>query len=89
MLISLQLWKDKGMDRKLQEYYDSQWTMFASEGWQYFIEDMQILEKNLDNLRTVVNNDDLQFRKGQLDILRLVLERKAACEKTYEDLSDE
>mgnify|MGYP003646889268 CR=1 FL=1 len=77
------------MTPELQEYYDSQWTMFASKGWQDLIEDLETLEEGVENLRTVTNNDELNFRKGQLDILRLIMERKATCEKTFEDLHDE
>ena len=31
----------------------------------------------------------LFFRKGQLDILDLLLQRKTMCEKTYEELINE
>lgn len=77
------------MTPELQQYYDSQWTLFASKGWQDLLEDLQILEESIENIRTVATIDDLNFRKGQLDILRLMLERKATCEKTFEGIQDE
>lgn len=77
------------MQHEIQEYYEASFELFASKGWKYLLEDLKGLELILNNVRTVENPQQLHFRLGQLDILDLILKRKEACEKVYEELLDE
>ena len=67
-------------DKELQQYYEEQFSMFSTKGWKDFIEDQQTLYDAVDDLATIENEQTLWFRKGQLDILNLILDRA----KTYE-----
>lgn len=77
------------MEQSLQKYYESTFDMMASEGWKYLIEDMKELESNLVNVRTVKDEQSLNYRLGQLDILDLILNRKKTCESVYNELLQE
>ena len=77
------------MDKELSRYYEETFSMMATEGWKYLIEDLKELEKNLDNVRTVKDEHSLKYRLGQLDILDLILNRKKTCEEIYEQLEQE
>jgi uncharacterized protein (DUF927 family) len=77
------------MDKKLQHYYEETFNMMSTEGWKYLIEDLKELETNLDNVRTVKDEQSLNYRLGQLDILDLILHRKKTCEEIYEQLQQE
>jgi len=77
------------MDKKLQHYYEETFSMMSTEGWKYLIEDLKELEANLDNVRTVKDEQSLNYRLGQLDILDLILNRKKTCEEIYEQLQQE
>jgi hypothetical protein len=77
------------MDKKLQHYYEETFSMMSTEGWKYLIEDLKELETNLDNVRTVKDEQSLNYRLGQLDILDLILNRKKTCEEIYEQLQIE
>lgn len=77
------------MDKKLQHYYEETFSMMSTEGWKYLIEDLKELEANLDNVRTVKDEQSLNYRLGQLDILDLILNRKKTCEEIYEQLQME
>ena len=77
------------MDKKLQHYYEETFNMMSTEGWKYLIEDLKELEANLDNVRTVKDEQSLNYRLGQLDILDLILHRKKTCEEIYEQLQQE
>jgi hypothetical protein len=74
------------MDKELQVYYEEMFSMMATKGWSLLMEDFQVLKTSLNDLSTVADTQDLYFRKGQLDILNLVLQRKEICEKAYEEL---
>lgn len=77
------------MDKKLQHYYEETFSMMSTEGWKYLIEDLKELETNLDNVRTVKDEQSLNYRLGQLDILDLILNRKKTCEEIFEQLLQE
>ena len=61
----------------------------STEGWKYLIEDLKELEANLVNVRTVKDEQSLNYRLGQLDILDLILNRKKTCEEIHEQLQRE
>jgi len=77
------------MDKELQVYYEEMFSMMATKGWSLLMEDFQALKTSLNDLSTVTDTQDLYFRKGQLDILNLVLQRKEICEKAFEELQHE
>ena len=70
----------------LQHYYEETFNTMSTEGWKYLIEDFEEIKASLNDISTVNDTQTLHYRKGQLDILELVLGRKAVCEKVFEDL---
>lgn len=74
------------MSPELQRYYEETFSMMSTEGWKYLIEDLKKLEENLVNVRTVKDEQSLNYRLGQLDILDLILNRRQTCEDVYNDL---
>jgi hypothetical protein len=77
------------MDKALQTYYEETFSMMATEGWKALIEDFEKIKTSLNDVYTVKDEQQLKFRQGQLDILDLVLNRKAMCEEVYEDIVNE
>ena len=74
------------MEQSLTKYYEETFSMMSTEGWKYLIEDLKKLEENLVNVRTVKDEQSLNYRLGQLDILDLILNRRQTCEDIYNDL---
>jgi len=72
----------------LQKYYEETFNTMSTKGWEFLIEDFEEIKASLNDLSTVTDTQSLYFRKGQLDILELVLGRKAVCEKVFEELSE-
>ena len=70
----------------LQKYYEETFSTMSTEGWKYLIEDFEEIKASLNDISTVNDTQTLHYRKGQLDIIELVLGRKAVCEKVFEDL---
>jgi hypothetical protein len=73
----------------LQKYYEETFNTMSTEGWKYLLEDLEEIKVSLNNLSTVNDTQTLFYRQGQLDIIELILGRKAVCEKVFEDLEDE
>jgi hypothetical protein len=61
----------------------------STQGWADLLEDLNKLKDSLNNLSLVTDTQDLFFRKGQIDILDLILKRKDTCEQVYEELENE
>lgn len=74
------------MDKELQKYYESSFETFATQGWQFLMEDLEKLKQQVENIRTVEDAQQLYYRQGQLDILDLMLNRKKTCEEVYDEL---
>lgn len=74
------------LDKKLQTYYENQFSMMATEGWKEFVEDAEEMFKALNNVLPIQNETELQLKRGQLDILNWVISRKAVTEQSYEQL---
>lgn len=77
------------MNQELTQYYEQTFSMMATEGWQLFIEDIEKIKTSINNIYEVKDEQTLKFRQGQLDIIDLVLGRKAMCEEVYEDITNE
>ncbi len=77
------------MAPNLQKYYEESFNMMSTQGWADLLEDLNKLKDSLNNLSLVTDTQDLFFRKGQIDILDLILKRKDTCEQVYEELQNE
>jgi len=74
------------MDPELQRYYEDRFDMMSHRGWQDLMED---LNKLLEQYRDIDNCGDtasLEFRKGQVDILKYLTSLEELSEKTYEEI---
>jgi hypothetical protein len=77
------------MDKVLQEYYESRFDMMSSKGWKDFIEDIEEIIKNYNNVLSISGSDEFHKRQGQLDILYWVLNLKQQSESAWKELNDE
>lgn len=77
------------MEQSLQQYYEESFSMMATQGWMFLMEDLEKLKQQVENIRTVEDAQTLHYRQGQLDILDLMLNRKKTCEEVYEQLQGE
>jgi hypothetical protein len=77
------------MEQPLQQYYENQFNLFIQPGWTDLVEDLQRLKDSINDLSLVTDTQNLYFRKGQLDILDLILRRKQSCEEVYKQLGEE
>lgn len=74
------------MAPELIKYYEESFNTFSTQGWKDLMEDFKTLKSSINDISATTDSNNLFFRKGQLDILDLVLNRKAMCEQSYEDL---
>lgn len=76
-------------DAKLQRYYDSLFEMHGSEGWRELMADVEYMEGEHNKIDSVTNNEELQFRKGQLDMIRWLKTHQERIEAAYTHILNE
>jgi hypothetical protein len=74
------------IDKKLQDYYESRFSMMSTQGWQDLMEDAQTMFNSLNHVLSIQSESDLMVKKGQLDLLQWLITLKPASEQAYESL---
>ena len=77
------------LDKKLQSYYESRFSMMATDGWKDLMEDAQGIFDSLNHVLSIQNESDLMLKKGQLDLLHWLLNLKTASEQAYASLQED
>ena len=77
------------MDKELQEYYETQFDLFASAGYKALIEDAKKVYDQLNNVAIINSVEQLYVRKGELSNLLWIINREAAHNAAYTQLSEE
>lgn len=73
----------------LQKFYDDAFSMMATQGWQDLMEDILKVKNSYDKLSSVTETHNLDFRRGQMDILNWLYGLKGSYEQTYRELEEE
>lgn len=77
------------MNKELQDYYENRFSLCATQGWKDLCEDAEKMLQNYQSIDSCNSNDELHFRKGQVDILKWLLTLKVMSEKAWEELNAE
>ena len=77
------------MSQEDLEFYERRFDLFALKGWTDLIEDFEQLKKNLENLAQISTEQDLWYRKGQVDMINYLIQLKTLTEQAYEELINE
>ena len=76
-------------DRNMQKYYESMLDMFTTPGWQYLTEDLKRIYDAAHTLEGVETMEQLNHRRGQIDILKLVAAQPAVIRAAYDMLLED
>ena len=73
------------MDNEDDKYVDAMFEMFRTKGWKMLIDDLSKNELNINSVRDTKDSEDLNVRKGQLNILASLV----SLETQVENMVDE
>jgi len=73
------------MTPDLEKYYELRLDMFLTDAWKDLIVDVQKMEQTTDTLDNVTP-DNVDFKKGELSIIRWLLNLENTTKKSYEEL---
>ena len=77
------------MDKELQEYYEARFDMMSTKGWEDLIVDIEKMIEERNNLLATKSLEELNLRKGQLDVLHWIRTLKQLSEESWEQLNNE
>tara|TARA_R100000388_G_C7211746_1_gene144013 strand:+ start:510 stop:758 length:249 start_codon:yes stop_codon:yes gene_type:complete len=72
------------VDKKTEEYYDNYFSLFRQQGWKQLINDFGNNAVQINSVEATKDADDMQFRKGQLNILGYLLNMEDIMNTNYE-----
>jgi hypothetical protein len=73
-------------DKDLDKYYQERFITTGTPGWEALMEEVETLLKGYDSLQGANTVEELYFRKGQVDILRWILNTRPLAQASYDDL---
>ena len=76
------------MDAKLEKYYTNRLEMTSTEAWKDLMEDIEGMLA-VSNTLDGVTEDNLQFRKGEISIMRWLLNLRIISDAAYNQLKEE
>ena len=76
------------MTPQLQRYYEERISMCSSEAWKDLMEDVETMLAATNTLDGVTK-DNVDFKKGEVSIMRWMLSLKDVSEQAYQQLKDD
>tara|TARA_R110002020_G_scaffold452138_1_gene666481 strand:- start:2 stop:232 length:231 start_codon:yes stop_codon:yes gene_type:complete len=73
------------VEKENEKYIDAMFEMFRTKGWQMLMDDLSKNATVINSVEATTDNENLWFRKGQLDILTSL----ASLETQVENMVDE
>lgn len=80
--------EDSILDKELQEYYEARFDMMSSKGWKDLLVDVEKMIEERNNLMATKSLEELNLRKGQLDVLYWIKTLKQLSEESWEQLNE-
>jgi hypothetical protein len=77
------------MTPELRRYYEARFAMTGEQGWRDLMVDVQGIIDATDRLSSVTETTSLDFRRGELSILRWLLSLESVSENAYKELLNE
>ena len=74
------------MTQEDKQFYHNRLSLIEQDGWRELVEELKTLEDQVNNLDGVDSESDLWFLKGQLSILRQVINLEEATKAAAEEL---
>ena len=72
-------------DKELELYFRQMNELFRNKGWQNLIKDMKLNIPSIDSIENTKDVNDLNFRKGQLNIIGTILNLEETTQRGLEE----
>lgn len=73
------------MDQETQQYYDAYFSLFMTDGWKQLVQEFTSNAVSINSVEATKDQNDMYFRKGQLNILAHLLNLESIVTTNYEE----
>ena len=77
------------MDSILIKYYEDRLSMCSTDAWKELMVDVKKMLDATDTLSSVTESHSLDFRKGEVSMMRWMLNIAEVSEQAYEEMKNE
>jgi len=77
------------VDRETERHYQNLKDMFRTDGWKILMDELKNNALQINSVEVTKDVDDLNFRKGQLNILAFMLNMESTIEHYIEEDSND
>ena len=79
------------MDQETQRAFEDLFSVFVEDGWKTFLTDLEGTAKSIEHkiLNEQLSEADYNFEKGQLNVLRNIMNYENSVRVNYDNLTNE
>jgi hypothetical protein len=77
------------MDKSDEQYYNDLQDTFMTSGWKELMKELSANALQINSVEATKDNDDMFFRKGQLNILSFIINLESTVDRLQNEGSDE
>jgi len=77
------------VDREAEKHYEALVDMFSTDGWKVLMDELSNNALQINSVEAAKDNDDLHFRKGQLNILAFMLNMESTIDHYVKEGSND
>ena len=77
------------MEKETEQYYDNYFSLFRQQGWKQLMNDFSQNAGQINSVEATKDADDMQFRKGQLNVIGYLLNMESIMNTNYEQANEE
>ena len=77
------------MDKSDEQYYNDLQDTFMTSGWKELMKELSANALQINSVEAAKDNDDMFFRKGQLNILSFIINLESTVDRLQKEGSDE
>lgn len=77
------------MKKETEEHYNRYFDLFTNDGWKQLLEELTQNALSINSVEAVKDENDMHFRKGQLNILAFLLNFESTVNGIFEELKKE
>ena len=71
-----------------REFLEKRIDLFSSEAWSLFTEELTQMAQSLENIQTIEDEKTLYLRRGQVDILNMIINLEETTKLALDQLEE-
>jgi hypothetical protein len=75
------------MNKETETYYNKYFDLFTTDGYKQLIEELKSNAVAINNVDAIKDEKDMYFRKGQLNVLALLINFETTIDNAFKEIT--